>query len=218
MFETKTAFPMFPTILWSFKLPEATANRVNGEVSGLLDRLIAAAPHKGNRSFFQTEHDLHTLPEMQELTGIFMAALDEVIRNLAPTEKEMEITGCWGNVHPSNSAHAAHSHPNNFLSGVYYVTVPESGHQITFYDPRLQHYIISPAVERSNGQNSEHVFFEVEEGLLVIFPSWLAHSVPARNTDARRTSIAYNFNFKDFNARIAAPIWQANVPTHPSSA
>ena len=32
-----------------------------------------------------------------------------------------EITGCWATVLAKGAVHKVHSHPNNFLSGVYYV-------------------------------------------------------------------------------------------------
>jgi hypothetical protein len=38
------------------------------------------------------------------------------------------ITGCWANVNPPGSYHPTHNHPNNFLSGVYYVDIPGKWH------------------------------------------------------------------------------------------
>lgn len=216
MFENKTMFPLFPTTLWTFKLPADVSGRINMEVRNLLDRLIAESPARNER-FLQTGHDLHTLPEMQELNGYFMNAVDEVIRILLPKHKDMEITGCWANIHPSDHFHRAHSHFNNFLSAVYYVTVPEGGNTITFHDPRTQHYVIYPAVERFNRFNSEHLHYGVEEGMILLFPSWLVHSVPAGPRKERRVSIAFNVNFADFSARISPPVWEGNVPTHPRS-
>lgn len=215
MFESKNEFPLFPTTLWTFKIPSDVSDRINTEIRDLLDRLVAAAPANNPGAFLQTEHDLHTLPEMQELSGYFMNAVDDVVRLLSTKHKEMEITGCWANIHPSDHIHRPHSHFNNFLSAVYYVTVPQGGNQITFHDPRTQHYIIYPAVERFNRYNSEHGFFEVEEGLLLLFPSWLVHSVPPGTSKEPRISISFNVNFSDFNARVSRPMWVGNVPTHP---
>ncbi len=216
MFQNKRSIPLFPTTVWAFQVPTAVAGRLNREITEKLDQLVAASPAR-NKPFLQTAHDLHTLPEMEELNGYFMGAVDEVIALLAPQYKEMEITGCWGNIHPADRLHRAHSHPNNYLSAVYYVAVPPQGNQIVFLDPRIQNYILTPAVSQSNAYNSEHLFFEVAEGMLILFPSWLVHSVPAGESDARRISIAYNVNFKDFSGRISPPSWEPNVPTHPES-
>jgi uncharacterized protein (TIGR02466 family) len=216
MFQNKKTIPLFPTTVWAFKIPAEAADRIKRDITAKMDELVAAAP-RTNNTFLQTEHDFHTLAEMQELMGYFTEAVGEVIGALAPKYKELEITGCWANVHPANSLHRAHSHPNNFLSAVYYVTVPPEGNQIAFFDPRMQHYILTPAVAQSNAYNSEHLFFEVEEGMLILFPSWLVHSVPAGEGSASRVSIAFNLNFKDFCARISPPNWVPNVPTHPKA-
>ena len=216
MFESKTKVPLFPTMLWTFQIPKDTYSRINTGLRNKLDQLVAAAPDKNSRGgFLQTAHDLHTLPEMQELNGYFMNAVNEVIDILSTKTKDVEITGCWANIHPSDSNHQAHSHPNNFLSAVYYVTVPQGGREITFHDPRIQQYHLTPTFEQSNAYNAEHLTVEVEEGMLLLFPAWLVHSVPGSTSNERRISIAFNINFTDFNGRISPPRWQPNVPTHP---
>ena len=48
----------------------------------------------------------------------------------------MMITGCWANINPPSAYHPTHNHPNNYLSGVYYVAVPETGTHLIFQDPR----------------------------------------------------------------------------------
>ena len=44
-----------------------------------------------------------------------------VLRFLRIGTRELEITGCWATVLAPRASHKLHSHPNNFLSGVYYV-------------------------------------------------------------------------------------------------
>jgi uncharacterized protein (TIGR02466 family) len=181
----------------------------------LLERLVAQAPAKNRGPNIQTEHDLHTLPEMLELNGHFMSAVDEVIKALAIKHTEMEITGCWANIHTADFPHRQHSHFNNFLSAVYYVEAPLGGNRISFQDPRIQPYVIFPEVKEYNNYTSEHAHFDIVDGLFLIFPSWLTHFVPAGNGKARRTSIAFNVNFTEFSERISPPIWEGTVPTHP---
>ena len=59
-----------------------------------------------------------------------------VARFLQVDQYPMDITGCWANVNPPGAYHPMHHHPNNYLSGVYYVAVPTAGSQIVFQDPR----------------------------------------------------------------------------------
>ena len=217
MFQSKTMVPLFPTTLWTFQIPADIFSRINMELRNKLDQLIAAAPDKNHGGFLQTEPDLHTLPEMQELNGYFMNAVNEVIRILSIKHKDVEITGCWANIHPSDRSHTPHAHPNNYLSAVYYVTVPPGGRWITFFDPRYQHCILAPEVEQSNAHNAEHVNFEVEEGMLLLFPAWLVHSVPGSASNERRISISFNINFTDFTGRVSPPTWESDLPTHPKT-
>lgn len=56
------------------------------------------------------------------------------------------ITACWLNVLAPARTHAAHSHPNNFLSGVYYVRTQLGADTVNFHDPRPQPGIIRPPV------------------------------------------------------------------------
>ena len=51
--------------------------------------------------------------------------------------------------------------------------------------------------------------------MLLLFPSWLVHSVPGSASNERRISISFNINFTDFTGQVSPPRWEANVPTHP---
>jgi len=152
---------------------------------------------------------------MQELNGYFMSAVNDVLNVLSTKHKDVEITGCWANICPSGSGHDSHMHSNNFLSAVYYVTVPPGGNRITFHDPRHQIHILAPPVEQFNVHNSDYANLEVEEGMLVLFPAWLVHSVPVNAGNERRISISFNINFTDFTGRVSPPTWEPDLPTHP---
>lgn len=47
----------------------------------------------------------------------------------------------------------------------------------------------------------------ISEGVLIMFPSWLAHSVEANPTDEERISPAFNVMFTDFTNTLAQPNW-----------
>jgi uncharacterized protein (TIGR02466 family) len=104
-----------------------------------------------------------------------------------------------------------HHHPNNYLSGVYYVAVPTAGSQIIFQDPRGQASMIMPKPRQytrltANGANAQS-----KEGRLLIFPAWLKHTVPANDGQSERISISFNLMFKNFSETMAAPLWDATA-------
>ena len=47
----------------------------------------------------------------------------------------------------------------------------------------------------------------VRAGQLIVFPSWLVHSVLANPSEAVRISVSFNIMFSDFVENIARPKW-----------
>ena len=99
-------------------------------------------------------------------------------------------------------------HPNNDLSGVYYLKVPEGSGTITFHDPRVQLSQIVPRPRTLNPFNTIDQSLPVQEGGLVMFPAWLSHSVIPNPADHVRISVSFNLMFRDFTEAMGAPLWK----------
>ena len=89
----------------------------------------------------------------------------------------------WISVHHDDSKHEQHAHFDAALSAVYYISVPPDAPPIIFHDPRgLSPY---PALHMPQSVPappfSERFVHYPSEGELVIFPSWLVHSVEHPN-------------------------------------
>ena len=54
---------------------------------------------------------------------------------------------------------------------------------------------------------ADQVVVGVANGTLVIFPSWLQHSVDANRSDEERISISFNILFSSFTETRAKPLW-----------
>jgi uncharacterized protein (TIGR02466 family) len=105
------------------------------------------------------------------------------------------------------AAHKAHSHPNNFLSGVYYVRADPGADRINFHDPRPQAAVIRPPVVELTAENTDQVVVQVRNGTLLFFPSWLVHSVDANPNEAERISVSFNVMLSAFTERLSQPLW-----------
>ena len=191
MIEKQEVQEIFPTPLWIVDLQAAAAAALNAALGAEIERLIAPRPKIPAGSNWQTPQDLHTRPAFGEYP--------------------MAITGCWANVNPPGAYHPMHHHPNNYLSGVYYVKIPAPGSQIIFQDPRGQASMIMPKPRQytrltANGANAQS-----KEGRLVIFPAWLKHTVPANDGQSDRISISFNLMFKNFSETMASPLWEATA-------
>ena len=131
----------------------------------------------------------------------------DVLDYLRIGEVAFEITGCWANVNAPGVAHRMHSHPNNFLSGVYYVRVPRGGDTINFHDPRSQTGILRPPVVELSADNTDQVVVLVGEGTVLLFPAWLPHSVDANRGDRDRISVSFNVMLSRYAAELGKPLW-----------
>ena len=214
MFERVTVQPFFPTYVWVHDLQPAITERLNQQLLRDLDEMTAPRPPlpPGNHSW-QTENTLHEHEEFAEVVGIMTAATKGVIDELEVAYESFMITGCWANLSPPGVFHIAHTHPNNFLSGVYYVQVPDGADTISFHEPRPQQDILSPNAIRHNKYNSLVHQMKVKPGRLVIFPAWFVHSVGRNESDRLRVSISFNVMFEPFAETISRPKWNG-IPLH----
>ena len=118
-----------------------------------------------------------------------------------------EVTGCWANVLASGAAHRAHSHPNNFLSGVYYLRTQAGADTINFHDPRNQTGVIRPPVVELTAENTDQVVVRVSNGTLLFFPAYLEHSVDPNASRQERVSLSFNVMFSAFTENLSKPLW-----------
>lgn len=133
-------------------------------------------------------------------------AAKSVAQYLQIEQYPMMITGCWANINPPGTYHPTHNHPNNYLSGVYYVASPESGTALVFQDPRPTS--IAPWTGKLTRITSNAAVQQPQPGRMVIFPAWLRHHVPTNDGPTDRISIAFNLMFTNFAETIAAPRWK----------
>lgn len=207
-FAYSTMQGLFVTPLWIFDLPTERAGPLNARLRKELERLLAPLPDIPVGGNWQSEQKLHRVPEFEELMALAHAAGGSVVEALDLDDPPpLEITGCWANISPRGASHRAHVHPNNFLSGVYYLKVPPGSGFISFNDPRPQVMQISPRMSASTPLNSNMQSVPVEEGRMVVFPSWLPHAVPPNPHEDVRISVSFNLMFRDFTERMSRPLW-----------
>ena len=213
MFTDTSAMTLFPTLVWLHQLGADDTERMNGVIRAklmtLLENKLPVAP--GQK--LQTEQDLHTLPEFQELNKCILTAAKGVTDFMHVAEEGLEITSCWANFHPRGGCNPSHTHPNNYLGGVYYVDTPDDSGSIVFEDPRSQPKIVSPRVSRFTAENTGRTILDVKEGLLLLFPAWLVHAVEPNPSDRLRTRISFNLMFSAFTEKVSPAQWEGTVPT-----
>jgi len=113
----------------------------------------------------------------------------------------------WANINRRGHANKAHTHPGCLWSCAYYVDDGIDGDsgtaagELMLEDPRypMNAMYIPSLVLRSGDGTPQHSQYAVtpKSGLMVIFPSWLRHSVRPYHGDKDRISVAFNLMVKE---------------------
>jgi uncharacterized protein (TIGR02466 family) len=205
--ETPKVLRLFPTFVRKCRLRPEVHRRVNATILTRVHEMRRGLQALGRGEAWQSGHGLHRLEDFGALVSCIDAAVAAVLAHLRVGNRDVSITGCWANINAPDAAHRTHAHPNNFLSGVYYVQVQDGADSINFHDPRAQTAIIRPAVTELTAYNTDQVVLTVNTGTLIVFPAWLPHSVDTNQSELPRISIGFNVMFAGFAKTVGQPLW-----------
>ena len=205
--EASEVIPMFPTMVWKVLLRAELRDAMDERLLALLGRMRRDLPPLEPGRGWQSERNLHEREELRDLVSCTDHLAKGVLRFLRIGYAAVETTGCWATVLAKGASHKAHSHPNNFLSGVYYLRTRPGADTINFHDPRAQASVIRPPVVELTAGNTDQVVVRVSSGTLLMFPSYLEHSVDANTSEGERISISVNIMFSSFTENLSKPLW-----------
>lgn len=199
----------FPTQVFSFQLDKDFAKSENDRLlseiyaermrdqKGIQKSNFRALGGWHSRSTLHTEPQFGKLVEMITVCGASIGA-----QNAYDPAYRLKPTSMWSIINPPGSANRSHIHPESLWSGVYYVQTPEHGGNIEFTDPRTQQ-LMMPARYASDMERPAtcwtKVDFTPKPGLMLIFPSWLYHSVSPnlsqkQGFDSDRVILSFNMS------------------------
>ena len=97
----------------------------------------------------------------------------------------------WGEITDRFGYDQKHAGDDCMLKGIYFVQTPDDSGQLQFIDPRNQD------TEKNNA--TDNAVFSMNEGRLLIFPSWLSYSLTPNQSElngdsGNRINIRFSFN------------------------
>lgn len=202
---------LFSTPVWVIDFEPSVHEALNVDILRNLDELIDERPAVNIGGTLQSNTDLHTFDEFSDLTDRILEGTEAVLKFLQIQYKNFEITGCWANINPVGGMNTPHTHPNNYLSGVYYVQTMGGADSINFSDPRPQATVVRPPVEQEGLYTGNEVSMEAKEGRLILFPAWLSHGVPPNRGNRDRISISFNVMFSSYMEEMSKPLWSPTL-------
>ncbi len=138
----------------------------------------------------------HGLLEREEFQGFLSIAREKIIRYAQGLRYDVakyppKINECWVNVYSASNSQEVHRHPNSVFSGIYYVRAPE-GCAPTLFHSEVSDVMLDPPIVETTPLNSQVQAIEAVEGRMVIFRSWLRHSVLPSAIAEDRVTISFN--------------------------
>ncbi|MEE2689478.1 MAG: TIGR02466 family protein [Pseudomonadota bacterium] len=197
-FKNTELHALFPCPIQISKLADAVAvnKRLMLEIKRIKKNTPNGRPEVWTSPVYttlNTSDQLHLLPEF---TFFFSEMEIEIVKFAQALGMDYEnyplrMKDCWFNVYRSNDGQEPHNHNNSFISGSYYVSIPDGSSGIRFHSPVCDNMFVPPTSQRTQ-LNRTLVEVDVEEGDLVLFPSWLKHSVQPAKFKNERISISFN--------------------------
>ena len=150
-----------------------------------------------NRGGWQSEF-IDEEPEVQDLIQEINGRLEALRSTLHfRDDLDLRVESMWVNVNHPYSYNAPHTHPNSYMSGVYYVKVPKNSGDLVLKHPSNLQSIFTPSgvIKSYNEYNCSKWNITPEAGKLIMFPSWIEHEVAQNLSGEDRLSIAFNTAF-----------------------
>ena len=179
----------FPTAIYSEKLI-SLSNSLLPILKLYLSDSSFLTNRWGYRTTFRVESGLEQFLEFKEFNNLIQEKGKKFLTDLGYDTSGLEFTS---QIFSSNMGvsdfHAVHSHPNSLLSGVFYLDVNQDSSPIVFYDPRPFRKFVALPRGKETIASYERIAMIPENGLLLIWESWLEHEVPPNYSDQRITLV-----------------------------
>jgi uncharacterized protein (TIGR02466 family) len=136
---------------------------------------------------YHTYHDILSEIKLADLKNEIGSVVREFFAMYGTKLDKMRIDS-WINYFEPGNYEAEHNHFGNFISGVYYVqALPNTGN-FQFYEPAKQKCMWNSLYTKVKNIGE----IQPKTGKMILFPSYLDHSVERNMSSSTRISIAFN--------------------------
>jgi len=128
----------------------------------------------------------------EEIFKVIEVLMDQCLTDLfGGCKTKFHITNFWINKNNKGSFNRTHVHPGCQLSAVYYVKAPKNCGDIVFSNPNVASVMQGFDKLKEPEFQSEYLF-KPEDGLFILFPSYMPHEVLPNQSDEERISASFN--------------------------
>jgi len=160
---------------------------------------------KSNVAGYQSPSTLHHVAELRPLLEYICQMGFKAVADLDFVDCDIALTEAWLNINDSRQCmNSEHVHGEVF-SGVFYLSAPDESGKLVIQNPGINKMWKGCSLTSQKNQfTGESIRIEPVEGNIILFPSYIPHSVETNNHDEERISISFNL--------IALPKGSINYP------
>ena len=195
----KKIYNLFPVPIFHYKVENY--KEINEELINYILKLKKKDKIGNNRSNIGGWHSPNFDLVKEETPIHFINKFKDFLKNIIINEfgweylpNKQRIVAMWAIINKKNSFNIMHNHQNCYLSASYYVKKPERSGDISFFDPVEPKTYRYPEKEKGTFHSNQVVTLKPEEGDLLVFPSYLYHSVQPNLSDEDRVVISFNID------------------------
>ena len=148
---------------------------------------------KSNIAGYQSPDTLQGLEELRPLFEYLCQIGFKAVADLDFVDCDIALTSAWLNINDTRQCmNGEHVHGDVF-SGVFYLQAPEESGKLVLQNPAINRMWNGCALTAQKNQfTGESIRIEPVEGNIILFPSYLPHSVETNNHDEEFISISFN--------------------------
>ena len=161
-----------------------------------------------NNNYFSNDYSILSNSSLKLLRLEIEKILDQYRQDILGISQNLKITQSWVTKTTKNGWHSVHDHPNSMFSCVMYLqTPPHSSIRFENKNSIFKNFNFKFNHTKQTEYNMDNFELNVDNMDIVIFPSWINHSVDVNTTNIDRVVLGINaFVFGEFGENAAYPM------------
>ena len=205
--KTMNLMPIYSVPLWQSEYPEFEKHKeiFLTTVKEYKEQNPTRETPRSNIAGYQSPSTLQGVEELCPLFEYICQMGFKAVADLDFVDCDIALTEAWLNINDSRQCmNSEHVHGEVF-SGVFYLSAPDESGKLVIQNPAINKMWKGCSLTSQKNQfTGDSIRIEPVEGNIILFPSYISHSVETNNHDEERISISFNL--------IALPKGSINYP------
>jgi uncharacterized protein (TIGR02466 family) len=137
------------------------------------------------------QYEIYKDKEFEQLTKWIEKQIYDYCDETGIDNSNLENSGSWFNIYYQGDYQEKHVHPNSIISAIYILCASVESAKIYFSTPLNEMFYVK--YQQQKQQLVQQISCQSIPGTLIVFPSYLPHSVERHDSTELRISLSYNY-------------------------